>query len=137
VEKNSQNTVDTKPIPKGLIPWKPGQSGNPGGRPQGLSSYIRQHTKNGEELVTLLLQVARGEEGKFAKWADRLKAIEMLLDRGGWPKAISSPEDGKPIPILDMESLKPEDLDKLEQFGLFLASLRERNSSGADAPKAQ
>ena len=81
-----------------LSPWKPGQSGNPSGRPRGtrdLSGYVLETTDGGKELVDALICIARGimpdlpmQEGsrprkdQQVRPADQLKAIEMLLDRG-------------------------------------------------------
>ena len=81
-----------------LSPWKPGQSGNPSGRPKGtrdLAGYVLETTDGGKELVDALVAIARGvmpnvagQEGsrprkdQQVRPADQLKAIEMLLDRG-------------------------------------------------------
>ena len=81
-----------------LSPWKPGQSGNPSGRPRGtrdLAGYVLETTDGGKELVDALVCLARGvmpnvvvQEGsrprkeQQVRPADQLKAIEMLLDRG-------------------------------------------------------
>ena len=81
-----------------LSPWKPGQSGNPTGRPRGtrdLAGYVLETTDGGKELVDALVSIARGvmpnvpvQEGsrprkdQQVRPADQLKAIEMLLDRG-------------------------------------------------------
>ena len=81
-----------------LSPWKPGQSGNPSGRPKGtrdLAGYVLETTDGGKELVDALLSIARGvmpnvavQEGsrprkdQQVRPADQLKAIEMLLDCG-------------------------------------------------------
>ena len=81
-----------------LSPWRPGQSGNPTGRPRGtrdLAGYVLETTDGGKELVDSLLSIARGvmpnvpvQEGSRSRKdqqvrpADQLKAIEMLLDRG-------------------------------------------------------
>ena len=81
-----------------LSPWKPGQSGNPSGRPKGtrdLAGYVLESTGGGRELVNALLSIARGvmpnvpvQEGsrprkdQQVRPSDQLKAIEMLLDRG-------------------------------------------------------
>ena len=81
-----------------LSPWKPGQSGNPSGRPRGtrdLAGYVLETTDAGRELIDALVSIARGvmpnvaaQEGSRPRKdqqvqpADQLKAIEMLLDRG-------------------------------------------------------
>ena len=81
-----------------LSPWKPGQSGNPSGRPRGtrdLAGHVLETTNGGKKLVDGLLSLARGimpivpvQEGarprkdQQVRPADQLKAIEMLLDRG-------------------------------------------------------
>ena len=81
-----------------LSPWKPGQSGNPSGRPKGtrdLADYVLETTGGGKELVDALVSIDRGvmpnvavQEGsrprkdQQVRPADQLKAIEMLLDRG-------------------------------------------------------
>ena len=46
-----------------LSPWKPGQSGNPSGRPKGtkdLAGYVLETTDGGKELVDALVCIARG-----------------------------------------------------------------------------
>ena len=81
-----------------LSPWKPGQSGNPSGRPKGtrdLTGYVLETTDSGKELVDALVSIAGGvmpnvpaQEGsrprkdQQVRPADQLNAIEMLLDRG-------------------------------------------------------
>ena len=81
-----------------LTPWKPGQSGNPSGRPRGtrdLAGYVLETTDGGKELVDALVCLARGvlphvaaqkgsrpRKDQQVRPADQLKAIEMLLDRG-------------------------------------------------------
>ena len=75
-----------------LSPWKPGQSGNPSGRPKGtrdLAGYVLESTGGGRELVNALLSIARGvmpnvpvQEGsrprkdQQVRPSDQLKAIE-------------------------------------------------------------
>jgi hypothetical protein len=90
-------TTANNPV-NNLSPWRPGQSGNPSGRPKGtrdLAGYVLETTDGGKELVNALVCMARGimpnvavQEGsrprkdQQVRPADQLKAIEMLLDRG-------------------------------------------------------
>ena len=83
--------------------WKPGQSGNPGGRPKGfagLAAVIRKKTNDGEELVDFALGVLRN---KKASIGDRLEALEWLSVRGFGqpvqPVQLSGDENGPPIRI--------------------------------------
>lgn len=74
----ADNNGATAPRQRGR-PFKPGQSGNPGGRPRGLALTVRKATKNGTELITFLVQVATGRIQASVR--DRLVATGMLLDR--------------------------------------------------------
>ena len=70
----------------------PGQSGNPGGRPKGLAALVRAQTKDGKELVDLMIGVLRGKlivNGKRPSFGDRIKAAEWLADRG-WGKSVET-----------------------------------------------
>ncbi len=100
--------------------FKPGQSGNPGGRPKtaGLAEYIRDKTRGCEELADIALEIARGTRmqkrtivnntGEFVDTEnpptirEQQAALEYLLNRTeGTPKQsteISGP-DGGPITI--------------------------------------
>ncbi len=76
--ENSNKTVVGRPFRKG-------ESGNPSGRPKGLSSYIRESTNGGREMVDLMIQVMRGETingGMKPKLKDRMDAVSWLADRG-------------------------------------------------------
>ena len=59
--------------------FEPGRSGNPGGRPRGLVSTIREQTNDGEELAVFVLEVLRNKQ---ARLTDRIAAATWLADRG-------------------------------------------------------
>lgn len=91
--------------------WRPGQSGNPQGRPRvgsGLAQYVRAKTKSGRELVDHALRVLRGEartkkvelyQGEpveldvYPSLADQAAARQWLSERGFGRVA-----DGKELP---------------------------------------
>jgi hypothetical protein len=58
--------------------WRPGQSGNPGGRLGGLARRARDATNDGADLIDFLLGVMRDPT---ARTRDRLAAASELLAR--------------------------------------------------------
>ena len=65
--------------------FKPGQTGNPGGRPKGLAALVREKTKDGHELVQIMQSIAHGKlgiKGRPPSHRDRIQAVEWLADRG-------------------------------------------------------
>lgn len=62
--------------------FKPGTSGNPGGKPKNIIARAREtigkETRDGVELVEILLSIARNEKEKAA---DRKACVAELLDR--------------------------------------------------------
>lgn len=104
-----------------LVPGNP--SLNPGGRPRGLERIARDVVeKNGgfEALMQFLADVAIGKLAAAAQIKDRLKAADMLCERGyGKPKAI--------VEIVEDAAAQDEDvseysLDQLMQLREILRS---------------
>lgn len=131
-EKTSGNTRGNT---GNLIPWKPGQSGNPAGRPKDsdrLAAYIRESTKGGREIADFMMGVMRGGEKLFMKGQDRIKAAEWLADRGfGKAKEISAISE--PFPVND---LTDEELIVLQRVVARRTAATGGDPSGADPSKA-
>lgn len=79
--------------PKELgIPWKPGQSGNPGGRPKMVKEVVELARSATELAIKTLIEIA----GKSnAPESARVAASNALLDRG-WGKPVQAMEHSGP-----------------------------------------
>lgn len=77
-----------------------GQSGNPGGRPKGLATAIRQrYGEDGGQLVACLERYAFDRRLKCSH-RERLTAISMLLDRGwGKPAQLLTGDPDTPLAL--------------------------------------
>jgi hypothetical protein len=74
--------------------FRPGASGNPGGRRPSLAALIRTRTRAGASLVRFLLATMRDEAQSTR---DRLRAAELLLGYGF----------SKPVPAELLEAAAP------------------------------
>ena len=67
-----------------LRPWKPGESGNPKGRPRGIARTVRERCGGDPgPLVEELYKIATDEK---VRPADRTNALRALIEHG-WGKA--------------------------------------------------
>lgn len=64
---------------KNLVPFRPGQSGNPGGKSKTEAEIASLARTHGPEMVGLLMEIARGK--KQAGTA-RVMAMQELFNRG-------------------------------------------------------
>jgi len=97
--------------------FRPGQSGNPGGRPKGLANATRELVgEDGMPLVELWLSIAMDP---MHRDADRLRASELLADRG-WGKITASQplEDDDPFGLADLEAAAEDFTRRLDRLRL-------------------
>lgn len=103
----------------------PGQSLNPGGRPKGLASRVRQLTDL-DDIVTRMVQIARGEAIKVGgelghvevpSLRDMMQAATWLADRGwGLPHQHVTMEVGQAEESFDAAALSIAERHALEQL---------------------
>ena len=78
--------------------FKPGRSGNPGGRPKGVAKTVREVVGGDPyQLAVILFEIANDPK---ARNADRIAAIKELYDRG-WGKApaLAAVEGSDPLEL--------------------------------------
>jgi hypothetical protein len=82
-------------------PFAKGTSGNPGGRPKGLSRAARELVgEDGMPLVELWWSIA---SDPMRRDRDRLEASRLLADRGWGKAAVFTQQEGDPLDLADAE----------------------------------
>lgn len=111
----SQNKTETSqqaPPKHAGGPWKPGQSGNPGGRPKGLHKVAELARSKTEAMIGVLEEIAASPK---APPAARVAAANSILDRG-WGKPsqpIGGADDLPPLSGADMKNLTTAQLEAI------------------------
>lgn len=91
--------------------FSPGVSGNPGGRPKGLSRRVRELVgEDGGAIADNMVSVMTDER---ARTADRLEAAKWLADRGFGRSVQALEIDVSAYPFIDIRHFSTEDLEAL------------------------
>ncbi len=91
---NPENSREQRPRGR---PFKPGTSGNPGGRPRVVAEVRELARAHGAEAVEALVQLMR----RGAREETRVRAAEALLDRGyGRPAQAITGDGENPLALL-------------------------------------
>jgi hypothetical protein len=109
VQNNSRTTRRGGVTGSGFMP---GVSGNPGGRPKGLSRRVRELVgEDGELIAAYMTSVLIDEK---ARTTDRLEAAKWLADRGFGRSVQALDVDVRPHPAIDLALLSMDDLEALQ-----------------------
>lgn len=139
VVANNFSITPDKPRTFRITPrWKPGESGNPAGRPVGPGPLLRKLTHDGADIWQVCIEVMRGQHK--ARAADRLEACRMMVERiwGKVPQqtALVGP-DGGPVQVAtrDLGALTDAEIDALLLLGAQMDAIQEPTAGGdMDAP---
>lgn len=100
-----------------MPPWKPGQTGNPNGRPKKAQQIVDKAQDHAEEALKAMIDLLKSEDERV-----KLQAAQAILDRGlGKPK--QTIEDNRKSEVTDYTA---DELRALAGMG----------STGTAAPQA-
>ena len=121
VQHPTQSTNEnTSRAPAHLLPWKKGQSGNPGGRPK-LSPELRQLLldKSGR-AIERLVELMESQDERIA-----FMASKEILDRTyGRPKDADTDDDDKRSVTINIVKLAPDGNNTATQLAPTTVSVR-------------
>jgi len=111
-DEGANKQDNTKPAKKGMREdlmaraWKPGQSGNPSGRPKMPVELKEMLKRIAPEMFQVVIDIAKDPKSKPS---DRIKASEILIERvyGKAAQPICGDEEGSAIVVKlqgDLES---------------------------------
>jgi len=115
---NADTAISKRSVKDWGSPFKPGQSGNPSGRPPGFNALIRDKTLDGLTLVEHAISLLQGKAVNGLTPSPELsfRALEWLADRG-WGKAVQNVEhSGTMIHAWDiLKDLSNEQLEAIAE----------------------
>ena len=118
--------------------FAPGVSGNPGGRPKGLSRRVRELVgEDGGAIAEYMLEVMNDER---ARTADRIEAAKWLADRGFGkaPLVVTAGVTAEHLLQDYFRKLSLEDLEAMEAIlGKYSRDAEELPPSPAIAPSRE
>ena len=122
VAENPPPAAAPKKRKAGGRPFKPGQSGNPGGRPKGLAASVREQVP-ADQLTRHFRAIFHYDVKELKKLKielsdvtldERSKAGQWLADRGYGKAPIHSPvEGGDPLELSSSDRVIADTLDEL------------------------
>ena len=103
--------------------WKPGQSGNPNGRPKKAQQIVEKAQDHAEEALKAMIDLLKSSDERV-----KLTAAQAILDRGlGKPK--QTIEDGRKTEVSDFST---DELRSLAGMGRTGASAQEAGTRKPD-----